>query len=497
MTIPMLPTIGEEVGPNLRNFFQGMMQIANPHFDLQQELKKRAAIDPNLRQEIIDQEWLNPGYISRTFGKQVAYLAQGQPSSKAQMEAFDRTIKPTTPLSQVEAMGSVGSENYLKKNLGYTSTELSQQASAATIAKERARAAPAMSDADIAKAQAELDIAKNQAALSKKSMSDRLLVEGVEKRYGANTHQLIEDAANARPYADNTQAPNTVKKPANWQGEFNAVGLRPEELSALQEDKGYENAIKERNTTWREAAWAKSLAAKDQRVFDQSHAEFIRQSSMIDAKKYGVSSQDLFTIRSNPQLSSQLDALARDPQKATSVIQQNPQIGRLLNTWSRLNEGYARDADVAKDAVMKDYQKMVNGFTAERDKDKAKGIAPNEALIQSQLMSLNLERQKLQRMGISMPELRYGKEGTWKPFSSDIYAVDPSGAKITDPTQYAEPMAMRGTDIDTAAKDAAEGGPAKFKQLLDALGSDAEMKNKFTQRYLYYKKLKDQSGRKP
>ena len=442
MTSPIyLPSIGQEVGNNLNNFFTGAMQAVNPHFDQQQELKKRLAIDPDLRQKMIDEEYLNPGSIEKIYGKQVASYGQGDPSTKAMLEQFDRAHTGMS-IADLSKIGTGASENAMRDFTGGTSSQYAegvskadQAKSSAIISEQSARVAKPAADLKIAQDEAALPnvkiIAQNEGEKVKKEIDDRGLVTSLlaDKKRFSNVKDLINSAV-------------------NFDGKLSA-----EETSALYSDKDIGAMVRQQDTNLRLERSYALMKAKDDRSQQNQIDILNRQDSLriatLIGKDHGTASAtDIYHLNASPELRDEVDkmsSMSEDEREQHFIT--NPQLRGLYDTRMAYNKANKDASEKDKQADLATYSKTLDVLDKEMNQ---KNIPPT--LINGKLVYLNTLRDKLNGMNMSLPEIRFGTEANKMGFltAPQLYSVSPNGTMSTDRSAWSTPTIQ----VDNKAKAA-------------------------------------------
>lgn len=133
--LPQIGNWGADVGNAFANLGQGLSKIRNPHQEIQMELKKRIAANPEIAQQLFDQEIANPGSISAMYGKQVADWLKGRTQSfESKVKDDTRTAYETDPAMKADVIQ--------RSATGQTTSGRQTERDNATITGARASVAP-------------------------------------------------------------------------------------------------------------------------------------------------------------------------------------------------------------------------------------------------------------------------------------------------------------------------------------------------------------------
>lgn len=141
----VMPTISEQIGPDLQALGGAIAKFRNPNRDIQTQLRQAVAQNPELLQKLID---LGPDKVGMLFGKEAAFLGQGEKSVDEQMKQAVTDLFKTDPIFKEELIaGKTGTQTKKqrqKEDLGITGLELGNRA-----AESQVNVAEATEDAQI------------------------------------------------------------------------------------------------------------------------------------------------------------------------------------------------------------------------------------------------------------------------------------------------------------------------------------------------------------
>lgn len=99
----MMPTIGEQIGPELQQLGKGIRDIIKPNYEIQAQLKQAIAQNPELLQRLID---LGPDKVGQIFGKEAAGLGIGEISMDKEIENASRDLFKNSPTFKTDIVAS-------------------------------------------------------------------------------------------------------------------------------------------------------------------------------------------------------------------------------------------------------------------------------------------------------------------------------------------------------------------------------------------------------
>src|SRR5690349_6148104 len=91
----VMPSISEQIGPDLQAIGKTVSNFINPNRDIQVGLRQAIAQNPDLLQKLID---MGPEKVGMIFGKQAAFLGQGEKSVDEQMKQAVTDLFKNDPL---------------------------------------------------------------------------------------------------------------------------------------------------------------------------------------------------------------------------------------------------------------------------------------------------------------------------------------------------------------------------------------------------------------
>lgn len=225
MTVQRLSGWADEIMPGLEQLGAGVKHLINPNYDIQQELKKRLAADPDLYQKIVDNENLNPGSTEKMFGSQAnALLGSGrQSSSKSTVEkstrdayASGRTTKDL--VEDKTALGNATTRDVTGRDqAGYRTAE-----AGATVAEAGAKVAPVEADYKIE------ELEKNFPLIGVKAKADKAGYENKIKQAEVDS-KTIGQTLDAFPQLKGIKSNNLAKKFVN-----DPTSMTPQEQAQAQ-----------------------------------------------------------------------------------------------------------------------------------------------------------------------------------------------------------------------------------------------------------------------
>lgn len=123
-----MPTIAEQLGPSLDQIGSSIAHFVNPNHDIQVQLRQSLAQNPELLQKLID---LGPEKVGQLFGKQAAFLGNGQISLGEQVKRTATDKFNTDPTFKDEyfakATGTQNSQERQKEALDISGKETSNK----------------------------------------------------------------------------------------------------------------------------------------------------------------------------------------------------------------------------------------------------------------------------------------------------------------------------------------------------------------------------------
>jgi hypothetical protein len=141
----VMPTIGEQIGPELQQLGSVLANIKNPNRDIQVSLRQAIAQNPDLLQKLID---MGPEKIATIFGKEASFLGEGEKSLGEQLKQEVSTRFKTDDTFKGEYIaGQTGTKtatDRLEQTLGIKGKEVGIKA-----AESNLRVAEATEDAQI------------------------------------------------------------------------------------------------------------------------------------------------------------------------------------------------------------------------------------------------------------------------------------------------------------------------------------------------------------
>lgn len=118
--LPMLNGWGDDIARAVNQIGPSIRNIINPQYDLQRNLQKQLTENPAMLQQIIDEEFLNPGSTKKMYGRQAEHLGTGSASYEAQLAKY---LRDNANQNVDETPNSMIAQNALRKVTGDTTLD--------------------------------------------------------------------------------------------------------------------------------------------------------------------------------------------------------------------------------------------------------------------------------------------------------------------------------------------------------------------------------------
>jgi hypothetical protein len=156
-----MPTIGEQIGPELQTLAATFQKFRNPNQDIQKALRDAIATNPDILQKLID---LGPDKVTKIFGKEAAFLTEGEQSLDKQIE---------TEIGSLFKTDKTAREEIVAKKAG-TKTSAEREIQGLDIAGKKIgnKANESQLRVQQATEQAQIDDIMNRATMSNQQITD-------------------------------------------------------------------------------------------------------------------------------------------------------------------------------------------------------------------------------------------------------------------------------------------------------------------------------------
>lgn len=435
--IPQVPGFDQQNAPAL-GALQGLMQhFINPNLDFQKQIRSRIAQDPNVLQQLIDQERQNPGYLKSIGLGGLADVTGG-------MQATPQSILSNQASSELAKGGNdplanapKAVQDFMRRNAGY-----SDPGDEAQKAANLAQTTTGTKQTEVNTQRLTQDVQDAQRVAANRATADTYM-----KHYNGNYSQLLSDL----------NTPGKING-SDAQALFSDEATRAGIQSSSQEkqrvaDEAWRKAQQE-NFVSQRALESRRLGIEEQGIKQRSedratslqmHRENLDASKADNLwSKYGVGTRDSYLyLMNHPEQLGQLDELNKNPAQAQQAIQQNPEIQGVLEARkAMLADGLKKSPQKNTMRDLDTYLKTANGQLEAAKKDKYTdeqtigGIGPQIGIINKTVQDLKL-------FGENPPNIQFhigippGEEGTKIPVLGtfgagkvQIYATRQDGNQI-------------------------------------------------------------------